>query len=159
MTSLLLLLTALGVSHTAPEHPPDACALVTPREAAVLGVAGDPVAHGPDRDRGARRSTCTYRHGNVTLMVKVLEYRSAELAGNNLTEETVKAELDDQAAKVVLESGLGDRAYWATNTVAGVYVVLSGRMVVSIRLGADNFTPDNHQASLRKAMETALTRL
>jgi hypothetical protein len=143
----------------------DICTLVSKGEAASL--LGQPVTHmtpskpEKDEDTGGMLTYCSYRAGTLALVVSVLEFSSPAEARKNTTKEVAAGRLDEDA-KVIDESGLGDRAYWvfSTQTAAAGYIVQKGTRVLGIMRGGQGLgAPEKHKEALRKAAAGALGRL
>lgn len=89
-----------------------------------------------------------------------LDFPTADAARDVLSEELVTAQLEDESATVVAESGLGDLAYWGTTDHSAIYVVLRGARMAVLALGGDSFLgAARHRAALRGAAQAAAGRL
>ena len=143
----------------------DICSLVSKGEATAL--LGQPVTQmtpgkpEKDDDTGGMLTHCSYRAGTLALVVSVVEFSSPAEARRNTTKEMAAGRLEGDA-KVIDESSLGDRAYWAVSTKAAAagYTVLKGTRVLGIMLGGQGLgAPEKHKEALRKATSGALGRL
>ena len=146
-------------------HGADICSLVSKGDAtSLLGQQVTDMTPGKpekDEDTGGMLSFCSYRAGTLALIVSVVEFSSPAEARKNTTKEMAASRLEGDA-KVTDESGLGDRAYWATSTKAGPrgYIVQKGTRVLGVMLGGQGLgAPERHKESLRKAAVGALGRL
>jgi hypothetical protein len=155
--------TAL-LSSAAPAGAVDPSTLVSKAEATAL--IGQPVvatSGGPaekDDDSGGMLSYCTFRAGPSALIVSVVSFSSATEAKAKTTRQLAAARLDGDDAKIVEESGLGDRAFWATTANGAEYVVLKGSRVLGLALGGKPAKPPaSYRDALRALAKSALEKL
>lgn len=145
--------------------PPDPCALLTRAEAAgLLGVAVTavtPEGPAPDPDTGAEESTCTYGSSHRILVVSLLKFASAAEAAKAVSKEVLSSSMSgDDSVKVVEDSGLGERAYFASTAAAASYLILRGNTAVGIGLVGEDLTDAaSLRPSLRRAAQSVLGRM
>lgn len=163
----LLLVAVLGTTLSSPAAPAgavDPATLVSQAEATA--VMGQPVVATPggpaakDDDTGGMLAYCTFRAGPTALIVSVVSFSSATEAKAKTTKQLAAARLDGDDAKIVEESGLGDRAFWATTANGAEYVVLKGSRVLGLALGGKPAKPPaSYRDALRALAKSALEKL
>lgn len=153
MVSLTTLVAAL-LSFVAPPAGP--CDLLA--KATVTALLGQPAPSGrpqgpeKDEDTGGMMSYCTYQIGQSALIISEVTFANPAAARKATTQELVKSRLDDDAAVVKEEAGVGDRAFWATTDRGAQYVVLKGAKVVAVALGGRLSKPaKSYHDALRSA--------
>lgn len=145
----------------------DACKLVDASEIeAALGRAPAPhmAAMGPevDEDSGARTWSCWRPLGDGMLFVIVAEFDTPAAAARAFA--TV-GQIDDLDMKVTLtpQSGVGDRAAWAADPDAGIWMgAQKGRYVLGITLAAETMGEDGagrYKEPLKRLVISGLAKL
>jgi hypothetical protein len=120
-------------------HAIDICALASPADAAT--VLSQPVvgtsASKPERDEdsGGQISYCTYRAGQAGLIISVVEFATPAEARKQATAKLVEARADAADAKVIEETGIGERTFWALSSEGASYTFLKGALVVGLGAG------------------------
>ena len=126
-------------------------------KAEVLALVGQPVVavmpipEDVDEDTGGMIAHCMYRTSSCAMIVSVVTFPSAAVASAKLTEQFAAGMVEGDGAKVIAESGLGERAFWATTDEGVEYVVLKGTHVFGLSLGGK---PPKAVASYRDALRT-----
>jgi len=95
----------------------DTCALISRADVSTLlgqpALAGAATGPAKDEDSSGQLSYCTYRAGTAALIVSVVEFSSAAEAKKTLTLNLVKGRMNEDAAKVTEEPGIGERSFYA----------------------------------------------
>jgi hypothetical protein len=124
-------------------------------KADVLALVGQPVLSAMpipeevDEDTGGMVSHCMYHMSSCAMIVSVVTFPSAAVASAKLTEQFAAGMVEGDGAKVIAESGLGERAFWAKTDEGVEYVVLKGNHVLGLSLGGK---PPKALASYRDAL-------
>lgn len=131
----LVIFQASSVSAT------DPCALLSASDAsALVGQSAKGVPAGPEKDEDSpgQMSYCTYRSSAAptkALIVSVVEFRSDAEAKTYLTKNLIQSRMDDEAAKVTEEGGIGERSFYGATNEGAMYVFLKKNKVVGVALG------------------------
>lgn len=159
MISLALPFVAALVLGAPPAGP---CDLVDKAKiTALLGqpATGEPSGPEKDEDTGGMMSYCSYRAGQLMVIVSNVVFANAAAARKATTQELVKARLDDETAKVTAEQGVADAGYWAESAKGRMYVVLKGARVVGVMIGGESPKPAaTYHDALKDAAVTAASR-
>ena len=144
----------------------DACRLVTKEEmSAILGapvtVARPSGAPEKDEDSGGMRSDCAYPAASGAAgYVVVIEFPSPVAAAKAVNEELVKGMFEGDKAKVVVEPGLGDKAWWGETKEGAQLLVLQGAKAFAVGAGGPGMGPPSAKhADLHALAAKAIGRL
>ena len=160
----MLAVLALAVTLAAPvPRATGPCDLLDPATVtALLGKPAKGTSAGPepDEDTDGTVSYCSYREGQIGLIVSQVEFKNAAAARKATTEELVEGRLDDEIIELKEQPGVGDKAYWAYTERGASYLVLKGAHVVSVALGGrPPKPPKTYQDALRAAATAAVSKM
>jgi hypothetical protein len=161
---ITLLLATLSAHLVAPiASAADPCQLVTAAEiAAVLGktpAASNPSSRPVDAETGAKMSSCTRGVGDMVLDISVTEFPDARRADSIMTVLAKTEPADEDEAKLVPASGVGDRSLFGATKIGAHWIAQKGKFTVSVTLAGDLGNGARHKESLKKLAAAALTRL
>lgn len=128
---------------------------------ALLGqpATGEPSGPEKDEDTGGMVSYCSYRAGQLMVIVSDVAFADAGAARKATTQELVKDRLDDETAKVTVEQGVADAGYWAESAKGRMYVVRKGARVVAVMIGGESpKAAATYHDALKEAAVTAASR-
>ncbi len=161
MLPAITLILALGASSAQKTNP---CNLMDRATVvALLGPASTSGASsGPekDEDTSGTVSYCTFRAGGAAVIISQVTFSSAAEAAKATTKQLVLSRMDGEGSKIIEESGLGDKAFWAYTTEGAEYVVLKGSIVLGVGLGGElKNSPMSYRQALRAATAAAVRKL
>jgi hypothetical protein len=162
MTALLV--AALSVQLLAPPvAPPDPCQLVTAAEiAAALGKtpsASEPSSRPLDAETGAKMSSCTRSVGDMVFDISVTEFPDARRADSIMTVLAKTEPADEDEAKLVPASGVGDRSLFGATKIGAHWFAQKGKFTVSVTLAGELGDGTRYRESLKKLAVAAVARL
>lgn len=116
-----------------------------------------------DDELGAKQTVSFYSAGNLRILVSVHRFPSAKDAVTKLTQAKVAALVDEEnpkGTKVTEESGVGDRAFWATSEHGASFTVVKGANALTLAVFGQLPQPvASYHDSLRSLAATAVAKL
>jgi hypothetical protein len=160
---LTAILFSIGVAGTA---TPNACQVLTPRDIArVQGTKFVNTRLTETTDAGVSVSQCFYTLPHLTDSVSVdlirgqaREFWQKHFAEVNEASVLSVREPDDEGNKPRAVTGVGERAVWSGNRIAGALYVLSGQTVVRVSVGGGG-TVEQKIERARRLAERVVRRL
>lgn len=144
----------------------DPCALISASDASALigqSVKAFPAGPEKDEDSPGQLSYCTYRSPAAptsALIVSVVEFRSDAEAKKYFTKNLVQSRMDDEAARVTEESGIGERSFYGATSNGAMYAFLVKNKVVGVGLGGSPAaTKKVPKDALRRAAQSIASRV